>query len=374
VAGAWLGGSLSVGLLWGQFQLRVLHPYGLVFLALVIVTFAMSLGALVRGLWRLVRGPRRAAALALTAVGVVPAGLWVGLGWYALHQWQSREVPHNFPFVVVTMAGASLMEIEATSFSPHRLETVRLVMFYDDGVADPQGDAEEMDRHVAALEEKTGLPLRTRIHWVRGSLLGQGRLAYYGLALGSTESPRDWKREGYLDRHELAHAVLYQHYEPDTDPPTLLSEGWAESQSHDSRALARQALSHRRFLADWGPRWGLLPPSEKADLRATLMDARGMERLLTRVAEEGEVAPSLPELTGPFWYHRDTGPVYPVGGAFVDFLLRRYGTRRFLDLYFSCRPGTFAAECRRVYGTDLATLESQLWEDAERLAGERPRP
>jgi hypothetical protein len=59
-----------------------------------------------------------------------------------------------------------------------------------------------------------------------------------------------------------------------------------------------------------------------------------------------------------------------VGGAFVNFLLRRAGAGRFVDLYFACRPGMFEAECRRVYGADLDSLEAEFWEDAERLARE----
>src|SRR5690348_10301237 len=56
---AWAGGLLSVGLLWGQREARVLHPHGLLLLLLLVVTFAAGIGALVRGLGRLGRGPRR---------------------------------------------------------------------------------------------------------------------------------------------------------------------------------------------------------------------------------------------------------------------------------------------------------------------------
>jgi len=77
------------------------------------------------------------------------------------------------------------------------------------------------------------------------------------------------------------------------------------------------------------------------------------------------------ELTDDFWYHHDSGPVYEVGGAFVSFLLRKYGAKHFVELYFSCRPTTFEAECRRLFGTDLNALEKEFWEDAERLVREQ---
>jgi len=92
------------------------------------------------------------------------------------------------------------------------------------------------ERHVARPEVLTGMRLRSKIYWVRGLLLGRGRMACRGLALGSDRSPNDWDTADHpdrlsVDRHELAHAVLHQRLAPDSDPPTLLSEGWAESQA-----------------------------------------------------------------------------------------------------------------------------------------------
>ncbi len=74
------------------------------------------------------------------------------------------------------------------------------------------------------------------------------------------------------------------------------------------------------------------------------------------------------ELTDGYWYHRDKGPVYEIGGAFVSFLLRKYGGERFIKFYFACRPGTFETECRNAFGVGLDGLEKEFWKDAERLA------
>jgi hypothetical protein len=190
-------------------------------------------------------GPRRVAAITWAVLGVLPPLFWLALGWYGQRQWGSRNVPHNLPLALVRMAGASLMEAQARYLYPHRLETDRLVMFYDDAVADPQRDLETMDRHVARLQETTGLTLRAKIWWVRGSLLGQEGVALYGLALGSSTSPAE-----YRDRHELAHAVIYQGEYPDTDPPTLLVEGWAELVN--GKTVPRLAYSPPRYpLTPW---------------------------------------------------------------------------------------------------------------------------
>ena len=60
------------------------------------------------------------------------------------------------------------------------------------------------------------------------------------------------------------------------------------------------------------------------------------------------------------------GPVYPLGGAFVDFLIRRYGVGRFVRLYNEGKPATFDAACRDIFGSDLDALEAEFWEDARR--------
>jgi hypothetical protein len=234
------------------------------------------------------------------------------------------------------------MEAQAICTFSERTETEHLVEFHGPGVATPKLDAEEMDKHVARLVEMTKRPLREKIYWVRGPLLGQSRMALLGLAIGSAESPSDWKTADHphnlsVDRHELAHAVLHQHYKPDTDPPTLLVEGWAESQAGPSSGqLASWALDSRRIHVE------------------------GMKRNVRHSY--------LRELVRPFWYHHIDGPVYSVGGAFVDFLLRKHGVDKFLTLYFSCREDTFEARCQEVFMVDFDELERQFWEEAQTLA------
>src|SRR5262249_8780621 len=149
-------------------------------------------------------------------------------------------------------------------------------------------------------------PLRAKVYWVRGRLrlLDLGSLSVHGIALGSGESPDDWDTGGTLDRHELAHAALDEYGAYDADPPYVLHEGWAESQSGvGSAVLARRALEQRA-----------------ADPSVGLRD-----------------------MVGAGWYHHDDGPVYSLGGAFVDFLIRGHGVGKFLRLYNGSREGRFGA-------------------------------
>jgi hypothetical protein len=334
--GSWL---LSIVLLWEQHQFRVLHPWSFLFLLLLAVTILAALCGSACAVWRVVRGPDRLAALAWGFAALLPVVLWAALGTHVLHLAATGRTPKNTLTHIAGMATASLMELQAQFGHPHRMESERLVMFYDDRVTDPQRDLEVMDEHVAHLETITGRRLREKIYWVRGGLLGQSRLAIRGLAIGSSHSPTDWDTADHpdrlsVDRHELAHAVIHQVEPADADAPTLLIEGWAEAQSGTTSRT--RALWARESRALWRERTGAGPRQSY-----------------------------LRELTGPTWYHRNDGPVYNVGGAFVEFIVRKYGTARFLSLYFACRPDRFDAECAAHLGVDLDTLESEFWAEVD---------
>ena len=335
-------------LLWLEHRLGVVHPSAVLFVALCFAAVVSSLVALVRCYWHVARGPRRETALAWSAAALAPVGLAVWWVKYILDAVGRQDAPNTLPWRLAMVGVASLMEGQAAWAYPQRQESEHLVMFHD-GVATPQTDVEEMERHVAGMERLLDRPLRGKIHWVRGRLLGYGRMAFGSLALGSDASPRDWRTADHpdwlsVDRHELAHAVIYQCCPPDADPPLLLVEGWADSQAGiNPRSQAKWALESREL---WRERTGA-----------------------------GRDASYLEELVGPTWYHHIGGPMYNVGGSFAAHLLRRYGAEKFLRLYVACRPGTFAASCREVLGVELAELEAEFWEEMERLArGEPEQP
>jgi hypothetical protein len=356
-----------MGLLAIQHLLWVIHPCWPVFLVLAAVTFAAGIGGLLRGLVRLLRGPRRLRAVGWTLAAVAPAACWVFLGCITLQRWQARQIRRDWPLMLTVRAAQCLMEAQAVCLYPRRLESERLVMFFDDHVADPEGDLRAMDRHIARMEALLDRPLRARIYWARGSLLGQRNLCCLGVSLGSDRSPA-----GVLDRHELAHAVLGQQENAALDPPTLLEEGWAESQAWDRTQLAERALSLRQLVRQGAA----LPAGDRAQFLKTLVDPEGFG-LLFRQADAGREVLYLEELTDGYWYYRDKGPVYGLGGAFVNFVLRRKGARAFLEFHAACRPGNWDEQCRRVFGVGARELEREFWEDVERTApppAKRERP
>ena len=361
VAVAWLSAILAAGLLWVEYLASMLHPWGRAFAALAVVAAGSLVGCLLIGLWRMVRGPRRLAALAWTGMGLVPACLVGAVIFAGALQYRRGEIGRSVPFIFFAMAGVSLGEVEAPWHYPHRLESKHLVMYYSDNIGTPESDLEAMERHVANLERMTRRPLRAKIAWIRGPLLGQGKLSVGGLALASEASPA-----GVLDRHELAHAVLYQAMTPATRPPMLLAEGWAESRSQDATYLAETAMRQRTTIEQLAA----LPPVRAAEILAGWNDREGWERLVAARRDLGAARFSyVRELAGPFWYHRDRGPVYSIGGGFADHVVRTYGADRFMALYLACRPGRFDEACKAVLHRTTDEVESEFWRECARMTG-----
>jgi hypothetical protein len=256
------------------------------------------------------------------------------------------------------------MEAQAMVSYPHRRESQRLVMFFDDRVTDPDRDLEALDRHVGRMEELLGAKLDAKIHWVRGSLLGQRNLCCLGIVLGSEQSPADG-----LDRHELAHAVMGQRENASLDPPTLLEEGWAEAQASSRFELVQKAWAFRDFVE----RWAAVPKSKRDSDLKNLVDPDGFERLFG-VFQGADKASYVEALTDEYWYHRDKGPVYVLGGALVDYLIRSRGAPAYLEFHLGCRPDNVAATCRRVFGLSIQELEEGFWQDVAAGSGPRKQP
>ena len=121
---------------------------------------------------------------------------------------------------------------------------------------------------------------------------------------------------------------------PDEYPPSLLVEGWAESQSRKDR------------------------------------DAQ--IRNLAKARREGW-AYSLQELVQPAAYRQVSLPwSYWEGSPLVHYLMHRYGPATFLRLYAGVRPDTFHDDCPTILGDSWETVEEGFWKwieaEDERLA------
>jgi hypothetical protein len=316
---SWLCWAAAVLSLWLQHRLGVYHTQVWLWLPAAVLGITAGVGALLLGCWRGVVGPGRWAGLVWALLGVTPLLLWAALVAYMFHELAQRYLPNNDAHKVGRMAAINLLEGHAWLLYPYRIETDRLIMYYGNGVGDPAGDAAAMDTHLARLEKVLGRQQVDKITLVRGSSLGLHGMSIHSIALGSDRGAVSW-----VDRHESAHSFMYQFSRPDSEPPMLLLEGWAMAVDGHSEPLPMMALACR-----------------------------------------GDAKTCLGRILAPEAYHRGDADAYYVGGALVDYLLRRYGPERFLVFYNTCHPASYEADFERVYEVRFPDMERGFWQDME---------
>jgi hypothetical protein len=327
-----------LGLMVGLWVGNVPHPHFLPMTALLAILIVAGLALIGGAAWRLIRGPKRAAALTCLLLGFAPLGFTTGHILYGLKIGQGRQLTRTPPIRLLIPFGESFFDLEARFRYPVRTVGAKVVM-----ISKPDNHEQEqvaaMDRHVRALEARLGRPMIGRAHWVRGPLFGMQGKAIFGLCMGSRagEDPLDSEGLAQVDRHEVAHCVITSLCNAASDPPSVLSEGWAEANcGHDPVTLARRARGH-------------------LDSRSGL---------------------SLRELTGRDWYNRHHWPAYVQGAVLVNYLLRTYGPERLLTLYATCTRPSFARDCERILGISLDELDAGYRADIDRIlasAGPLPR-
>jgi hypothetical protein len=313
------------------------HPHHLPVTVLLLV-FLIAGGALiVGGGARTVFGPQRLRALTCLLLGLAPLLFFAGHVLYGLRVGYSRNLRLDMPLKVLVPFGESFADFLTRFVYPVRTAGATVVM-----IAGPTPGAAEqvalMDQHVKRLWGRLGgLSTTRRVHWVRGPLLGMEARAVHSVCLGSRadQSSNGGRELSTLDRHEVAHCVLSSFMPADVEPPSVLSEGWAQAnQGDDESALAANALeSHER--GQWIP---------------------------------------LRDLTGPDWYSRHLWPAYLQGAPLVNYILREHGPEKFLELYRTCRPTSFAEDCKRVLGQTVDELEAGYLATVIRTAAVSPKP
>lgn len=148
---AWLCWVLIATLLYGQWRMRVVHfhflPFAALFLAMLTAVMATEVLAVRK--WR--RGAPRRRTLALAALGLVPLAFFAATCGYGAYQARYAVEPDDVFFKFAVGVAASTMEGQVRVGYANRLETKRLVMYYDQ-LESPESDAQLMDRYIARLE------------------------------------------------------------------------------------------------------------------------------------------------------------------------------------------------------------------------------
>ena len=308
----WLAWLAIGGWCWSVLTLRELHPHSWPLLVMLMVMAGCGLALIVRAGRALIKRRDRRSTLGALAWGTVPCWLLIAHFGYVYAMTAQRLTQINALTLPMLPIAIVLGQLEVNLRYSQRTEGQRVVMFHH-GVNRAEKIVAEADKYLAHLESVLGQPGRTKLHWVRGTLLGRDSFSFGAFSMSIHQAG---EMLSHLDRHELAHAAINQHFTAASRPPMLLVEGWAE-------AIA----------------------------------AKPADNLYFQAAREAPWTPSISELVGPSWAWIDAGPVYTQGAAFVSQLLRDHGGQKFLKLYLTCQPQTMDADCRRILGTSLATLQ-----------------
>jgi hypothetical protein len=327
---AWLAGLVWLVV---AYLSRTVQPNFWPLLILVMLQLLSAVVGLAIGLWHLWRGTRRLAAAGWMLLGMGPVCLWAAYVSYGIWFVQGRQLEPNLMRRVSRPALLASADAVAHVLYPERTEGRYVVMIHNGVLDSPQKDVAAMDRHLERMQELLGRKMRSKVRWVRGSLLGVSRRGGLGWALGTSDTAsRETDELSSLDRHEAAHAILATLEHGDVRvplnraPPAILSEGWAEVQSGCSdQTLLQNAWEKRR---------------------------RGL-------------AYSLQEFTREEWYRRSWSPAYIQGGPLVEYILHRFGAQKFFELYMTCRRASFAEDCKRVLGLSLDELDRAYWDYVE---------
>jgi hypothetical protein len=314
----WVAGVMLYGLLAGMLQFKTIHPHFFPVVLFITLLVAASCLAMLMGLWQLVKGPHRLYGFRLLTVPTIPLTLLAFHGSLASAKNDAEHRFESYQEHLLYPLGASLMDLEARFRYPVRTVGRKVVMIHE-GIPDAEEQVRAMDLHVERMERLLGRPTTGKVHWVRGALLGRKGLCFWGMALGSTGAEQAQASDGLttLDRHELAHGVIDNFADSyKREPPPILVEGWAESQSG--------YLTSQRY-------------GKAARLRA----AR---------------AP-LGELIRPVHPQFDSR-IYEQGGVLVDYLLSRLGGQNFEAFYHDSSVETFDSDCRRHLGMSVDELDA----------------
>ncbi len=306
---AWLAWLATLGSMAWLSCRRVLHPsvaYMAIPLAVQLISTATLLGG---GIWFALRGPRRWNAVAWMLFGVLPI-LWMADYTQSLVAFAAgRNHRPNLLTRCAEAAASLIAEPYLRAYYPYRHEAERFVMWSDTPEYDDTQMA-AMDDHIRAMEKALGRQPRYKVYWVRGPVWGIDGRGGSGWALGSRPSTHDpgTDRLSHIDRHEVAHFVLDEFCPSGSEVPMLLHEGWAELHS------GPESESH------WQECWSS--------------------------QQEGKL-PSLRQLTSHECYYNSLGPMYSLGSVVVEYILKRFGHEKFLELCCTCREATFPDDVQR---------------------------
>lgn len=318
----WLFAFLTLGVyIWSSKSMRWPPDFRimLVTFALMILLAVITAGF---GIFHFFRGPRRVAALAAILFGALPA---VAIGcFFAELYWRAtnrKAIDRNMAVESIAYLASDIADFEATLRGLRRVVGPKCTLIDDGQLAETDALMAEMNQHIDSMCSVLGVQHTKQAYWVRHPLLGDRGRSIIGWAVCDHRPAESAATLDYLDKHEMAHAVISLACPPTANPPSVLVEGWAETQSNDTLTSCNALVENRKNDPNF---------------------------------------PTLAEIISPTWYTRSFGPVYPLGGAFVSFLIEKHGGPAFFKLYSETSPESFEQDFQNVYRQSWASVESDF--------------
>ncbi len=312
------------------------HPSCIPLFSFIAVQVVALLFAVVIGVGQLIRGPARLKTAAWLLLAFLPGFFWysqVSLALQVQAERRTRQVEVNWSnwyLATSQTIAAALFDGIACWTLPHRLEGERAVMFYDDTIADPEGDLKKMDDFIKSEEKFLGASMPAKMHWLRTGIFGFHGLALSSVALTGSNKASDGKI--YLqsvDFHEASHNIIgiptASEFCAGNSPPFLLIEGWAMARSESWGDLVDQC-------------WGL---------------------------KQRQLALTVREMCSAVYYNQTDNRLYQQGGALVTVLLDKFGPEKFRELYVTCNRKTLERDIERIYGMTLEEWDALYWREIE---------
>jgi hypothetical protein len=324
IAGIWLTVLASIGIFIGQWRLLYWPPHFL-FVVIPIGLAALFLTMLLLGgLKRIVLGPSRIGAIGALIVGVCPLMFWPVVTAEFVWRGTSRlSLVRGWQTDPIAMMLSNAADVEILRRFPDKTVGEHVILYQTEPNDASENLVAEMDAYIEGLTAELETELIGKVRWVRGPIFGVDRMSLHGWAISTPTTSENSKSLIAIDKHETAHAVLSLLANADSDPPSVLTEGWAERCSRDIQTLN--------------------------------------EELAQQLDDESH--PSWDALVSPTWYNRSAQPVYTVGGPTVQYLLDLGGGQRFLQIYRDARNESFPDDFQSIYGMTWNELAANLRTD-----------
>ncbi len=329
---------MMAGILYLENTLGWMHPFPVPAILFIFI-FLPAIGLLVfKGFLKLLFWRKRLQTAGWLLTGLSPFLICASIGMYSEHiNSYQYAIPNPTLITILSSGYASGNNLERLIYYPIRFEGEKVIMFTDwkDWNKGAEQNVQKADKFIKSIEKKLNRKCKNKAYWVRK----QDRVYadsnhFSGLVIGT--EPENLIEQNsfelhYTDLFGLASFVIRDIVGPNVQPPKLLSRGWVSLNYNDPGIWYEHLTQQRKH--------GL--------------------------------SVSLQEMVQKENYHSSNFNIPTTGGVLCEYLLEKYDSEKFLELYSTCTPDTFLFDFKRIYGVSFKGFEKKFWEDFDKKVSSR---